>query len=575
MAAPVISCTPSRTSGTAPLGVVFDATGTTDADTTKPFHDLLYQWSFGDLAAGNWTTGANPGASKNGAFGAVAGHVYERAGTYTWVLLVSDGTTVSRTSGTITVVDPDVTFAGTATVCVSTSGDFTGAPTGATQVTNSDFDAVIATHMGTGKRVLFRRGETFVSSTAATVSSAGPNTIGAYGSGALPIISCISAAHCVTVNNAAVNDLRIMDLNFVGIGAGHVNAAINFTAAVTNVTIFRNTITDVGTGVTLQTGTSLTGSILQENTIANYSGNAFFGYVATTAYLGNALGPTRVTGEHVLRIQRWQRVAVSHNTIHSPAPTKEALTMRAEVHVTAAEDSFYGVVSHNRIMAGEHPSTVVQFAPSADASDEWIYDTVFEYNWIQSGKLTQKGLRLAGARITARNNVFNMNGALGHVPIMVNTAAGAALTLPMDDNQMLNNTAFTSDTGSDFRLVRLGPFGETITNTVIKNNLGYAPNDSIHALHSQGAGTSGTIGASGTFGNSSDAQIGATDPSFASATPLNPIDYRISTGSYAATSGVALFPSSNDDFFHGDDSTANEHSGAFIPRTRSRCKGVA
>src|SRR6185369_7905627 len=78
-AAPTISCTPSRTTGTAPLGVLMDCTGTTDADTTKPFHDLYYTHTFGDLSAGAWSYGANTSLSKNFATGPVAAHVYETA----------------------------------------------------------------------------------------------------------------------------------------------------------------------------------------------------------------------------------------------------------------------------------------------------------------------------------------------------------------------------------------------------------------------------------------------------------------------------------------------------------------
>ncbi len=48
VAAPTISATCSRTSGAAPFGVVCDASATTSADTTKPFHDLYYEWNFGD-----------------------------------------------------------------------------------------------------------------------------------------------------------------------------------------------------------------------------------------------------------------------------------------------------------------------------------------------------------------------------------------------------------------------------------------------------------------------------------------------------------------------------------------------
>jgi hypothetical protein len=52
---PAISVTPSRTTGVAPLAVVFDATGTTSAAvTSRPYHEIEYLWNFGDLSSSNW-----------------------------------------------------------------------------------------------------------------------------------------------------------------------------------------------------------------------------------------------------------------------------------------------------------------------------------------------------------------------------------------------------------------------------------------------------------------------------------------------------------------------------------------
>jgi len=83
------------------------------------------------------------------------------------------------------------------------------------------------------------------------------------------------------------------------------------------------------------------------------------------------------------------------------------------------------------------------------------------------------------------------------------------------------------------------------------------------------AGT-GTIAAT----NSTDPQMTGTDPAFDNvANP--PIGFRIGTGSYAATGATALWPASNDDFFHCDDTTANERMGAFVPRVRATCRGSA
>ena len=134
-----LSLAPARTSGVAPLAVFFDASGTTDVGVTaRPFHDLEYTWDFGDPTAGTWAYGAQPGvSSKNSATGPVAAHVFEKPGTYTVTLTAFDGTNTVTTSKTITVDDPDVVFAGSGTVCMSTSGTFTNCPSGASHVTTS------------------------------------------------------------------------------------------------------------------------------------------------------------------------------------------------------------------------------------------------------------------------------------------------------------------------------------------------------------------------------------------------------------------------------------------------------
>ncbi len=105
-----VSLVPNRTSGVAPLAVFFDATDTKSTNTVRPFHELLYQWNFGDPNSGTWATSKK---SKNTATGGVSAHVYEVPGTYTVSLVVTDadGNTATE-SIVITVDDPNVVFGG-------------------------------------------------------------------------------------------------------------------------------------------------------------------------------------------------------------------------------------------------------------------------------------------------------------------------------------------------------------------------------------------------------------------------------------------------------------------------------
>lgn len=73
----------SRTSGVAPLSVLFDTSKTTAVNTERPFHELDYFWEFGDPENGTWVVS---GLSKNVDKGPLAAHVFEMPGTYTITL---------------------------------------------------------------------------------------------------------------------------------------------------------------------------------------------------------------------------------------------------------------------------------------------------------------------------------------------------------------------------------------------------------------------------------------------------------------------------------------------------------
>ena len=190
--------TASRTSGVAPLAVFFDATGSSGGAGERAFHELDYRWDFGDETSGawrrwdggGWVSGDRP---KNEASGPLASHVFERAGTYTVTLQVMapDGA-VSQRAVQITVSDPAVVYGGEKTVCVSTTGDYGGCPSGARRVRTSDFDQARG-YAQPGTRVLLRRGERWTLGRTATLSGAGPVTLSAYGTGERPRIVTTAA----------------------------------------------------------------------------------------------------------------------------------------------------------------------------------------------------------------------------------------------------------------------------------------------------------------------------------------------------------------------------------------------
>src|SRR5262245_26896303 len=226
-----VSAAPTRVSGIAPLAVFFDASGTTAAATNRPFHELEYRWNFGDPAGGaEWGQGSAAGTSANGknsATGPLAAHVFESAGTYNVCVTVTDGVSTADRAMTVAVSAPDsaTEFSGRNTLCVDSRAapvaGADGCPSGAAVLQSADFDAAINTTAGRGathKRILFRRGSTFSSSTAALIDANGPGLIGAYGaSGAKPLVTGRSAKMAFgSTANLGFADWRVMDLDFDG-----------------------------------------------------------------------------------------------------------------------------------------------------------------------------------------------------------------------------------------------------------------------------------------------------------------------------------------------------------------------
>jgi len=154
-------CTTDAEVCPAPLAVMFRTT-ISDAD----FLTWHCVWDFGDDSAGEWEHSAQPPgsplASRNRAVGPIAAHVYESPGSFTATLSCEDGIDVpASTSVNLVIDDPDVVYSGADTVCVSSSGQFSGCPSGAVHESGSDLTAILRQHMNAGRRVLLRRGETF------------------------------------------------------------------------------------------------------------------------------------------------------------------------------------------------------------------------------------------------------------------------------------------------------------------------------------------------------------------------------------------------------------------------------
>src|SRR5882762_1809243 len=183
-----------RDTGISPLLVFFDATGTTDTSigaNRTAFEDVTYSWNFGDTGASGtdtWAYGSNKGHnSRNSATGGVAAHLYVTPGVdtaYVVTVTAHNGTNTASCQLGVTAHDPAGAngFAGTKTTCVSASGTPVpgsgGCPAGAAVLNTSSFNTALA-KLGSGKRVLFKCGDTFSGDNATLDGTTW--SVGAYG----------------------------------------------------------------------------------------------------------------------------------------------------------------------------------------------------------------------------------------------------------------------------------------------------------------------------------------------------------------------------------------------------------
>lgn len=549
-----IALTASQTSGASPLGVVFNTIGTTATATAKPFHEILYTWSFDDPTSGNWATGVNPGIiSKNAANGPIAAHVFTSAGTFNVCVTGFDGANTSPPACVaITVNDDNAVFSGSNTVCianVTATAGAGGCPGGAaTPAGTSDFDATLTTCAGTGKRCIFKRGDTFTASTQTNISAAGPMSIGAYGSGNAPLILSSNVSGVISLQSGS-SDIRIQDLQFTGAGASDTTgAAIVIAGSVNKITAINNVINDIGKGIIVSGSNQLVNSVIQENTIfdihAASGGVGIFGKMVTSAVMGNQVGPFATTAEHNIRMQPGQKSVISNNTATTPGNTgKTNLTLRAGNHATGPlpdpiNDTEFVYIAQNVLNGGDTSVQLFEIAPASNSQNNWISNIIVDGNQIVFGSIAQQGLYGQSVNLTVRNNLcdagIGANGRSCFITYPTNTTGNVPNP---NNNQYLNNTCYSGTANSETDCIVLNATINNITNSVVKNNLAYAPLASTaKLLNSIGAGVTGTV----TGGNSMDSQVKNTDPLFLTTPPIAPIDYTPQSGSYAINGGVTV-----------------------------------
>lgn len=546
-----VSFMPHRVSGTAPLAVFFDATGTTSpAVTSRPFHELEYRFNFGDSGAGTWSNGTGSNTSKNSAIGGpLAAHVYETAGSYSACLIAFDGTNTSpEQCVTITVTAADTTYSGTNTVCISNSTSFTGCPSGATEVSSSsDWDAIIVSHRGNNKRLLFERGGTWQASTAPTFGFDGW-TIGAYGSGAKPICEVVtSGQRCLNPGTTSEthSDAKVIDLDFYG-GAteGSTTQAISIAGTFNNLLLLRLDVSNFNSSFTAPSGNApavhngifWVEPTIRVNGIADGGGNGIVFKATRVAILGGDID-NEGNSEHVVRSNFWQRLVISHNTLTTPGTDKSTLSLRGtpwfagDAPIPPQSYSELGVISDNKISGGTGVTLVAEISPknTGPTTDARCRDSIFERNWFPSNAAaaTVFYLTLSCDNGTARDNLVNLSDATG-TPRAFQIKSDDHVSAGPTNNRIYNNSVYSSAAQTTAIGVRISDSG--VQNSIVINNLVYLPSVGTPTVVSN-LGTGSTIS-----NNSADA---TTNPSFAVTPPVTPANWQ-ATGASVVDQGIAV-----------------------------------
>ena len=195
-------------------------------------------WDFGDddpVSGGTaeWAQSVHPTGSqlalKNKAVGPQAGHVYEgfASSPYTVTVTCDDGSTRGSDAQLVYIDDPDTQWARSNTLCVANGtlpvAGSGGCPSGASVSNSADWDAAVNSMKAADRRVLFKKGDSFVQDTSVVFANlTGPSMIGAYGTGALPIVTFPTQRDGTTgaaLQLDNLNDWRFVDIDFNGVNS--------------------------------------------------------------------------------------------------------------------------------------------------------------------------------------------------------------------------------------------------------------------------------------------------------------------------------------------------------------------
>ncbi len=499
----------------APCAVHFDAIGdgaseTVDPAYTREFHTLLFEWDFGDPAAGTWSV---TGADKNEALGAIAGHVYALPGTYTVTLAVTNPageTSVAETP--VVIADPDAAFSASETWCFANSGTPGGA--GFESCPNSlasrhvvigagtagGFDTALGPSFcdaGAGKaRCLFRAGDTFRQGSFLQLAqtTTGPGLVSSFGTGTKPQIVG-SPGFLVLGDGWTVAHLDVeMDLSNTGslfLLNPERKRVLAWDVRARNV---RAACFESATGGSAPTHSDLVGIVEVDCRFGgSTTANGVFIRAERVLVLGNVLD-NAYEGQFTFRSVHLPRSVIGHNRFLRPQEDagnqRNTLQIRAWGGPFPAASPTEWVVVSDNVLSQDNAINMVRVCQVNTCSDATgapdAQNMVFERNFLflSTGGTGGPGAQLhvfelQGGDFTVRNNVVDLRGVLATIPpaeirlVLHEANVPSALALNDDRTHVLNNTLYFDET-TERTVYTCSSFAGT--GHECRNNLAWLPN---------------------------------------------------------------------------------------------------
>jgi len=452
-----------RTEGVAPLAVFFDATESSSG-VIQPadgnHSSFYYEWDFGDLTSGTWSTS---GRSRNRATGFVTAHLYEQPGTYTIELRAINSQGREYRYRQSIYVKP---FGGTTFYASSSSG--ADSNDGLTPGRPFRSFEKAMSMIGPHRRILLKRGDTWSTSARTNIQSAGPGIIGAYARAdgsddrtqPKPRIRHNGNYGLLRFDSRAI-DWRVRDLEIIGPGGDTSTYMIEGFQKLQQNLALRLTGEKLGGAVIWSVGTfDHDQNFVIDCEATEIDGYGLFLGGSRSALLGNRISKT---GTHVVRVYYSRKFVISENILHDPAPSKHALKLHNRPGMNRPTE--YIVVSGNHFRGDQWAAT---FGPQNTTTTELVHKLVFERNLVtvQPDGRELAAVTVWGPDITIRNNVFDGTGSNAQAYLGIILGVRGIGPVP-HRVRIYNNTVYRADGAAALVTIHNNPQGTDVRNNLV------------------------------------------------------------------------------------------------------------